>query len=123
MTRKFGLRIPLILVLLSLSGTSTVTRAQGQSVPNLSGAWELIEFDDTTKSRIGSKFPNLTLEISQTASEITIKQKRIRRGLAKTREYAYYPDGRGETNTGQIKLWLPDEYRVESVTEWHEGSS
>jgi hypothetical protein len=106
---------------IAIISSARIVRAQSQSVPNLSGAWELIEFDGTTKSQIGSKFPNLTLEISQTASEITIKQKRIKRGSVKTPEYTYFPDGRGETNTGQIKLWLPDEYWVESVTLWQAG--
>ncbi len=121
-TRKFISRIPLILALLYLSGASTVTRAQGQNAPNLSGAWELIEFDGTTKGRLGSKFPKMTIGISQADSEIKITQKRTRRGSEQTREFAYYTDGRGETNTGQINdLWPQSEYRTESVTEWHEG--
>lgn len=93
-------------------------RAQTQNVANLSGAWELIEYDGTTKRQIGSKFPKVTLVISQTASEIKITQKTIRRGVEQVQEFTYYTDGRGETNTGQIRLWSQDSPRVESVTEW-----
>jgi hypothetical protein len=94
-------------------------RAQGQDGANLSGAWELIKYDGTTKGQIGSKFPKVTLVISQTASEIKITQKRIRRGVEQVQEFTYHTDGRGETNTGQINLWPQGEYRTESVTEWH----
>jgi hypothetical protein len=96
-------------------------RAQGQSVPNVIGTWELVEYDGITQRQVGSKFPKVTLVISQTASEIKITEKRTRRGAEQTHEFTYYTDGRGETNTGQIKLWSQDEHRTESVTQWHEG--
>lgn len=96
-------------------------RAQAPNVPNFGGTWELVEHDGTTKRQIGSKFPRVTLVISQKAPEIKITQKTIRRGVEKVQEFIYYTDGRGETNTGQINLWPQDEYRTESVTEWHEG--
>lgn len=93
-------------------------RAQGQNVPNLSGAWELIEHDGTTKRQLGSKFPSLTLAISQTASEIKIAQKTIRRGVEEVQEFAYHTDGRVDENTGRITTRKYDFPKVASVTEW-----
>ena len=93
-------------------------RAQSQNVPNLSGTWELIEYGGTTKGQLGSKFPQMTLAISQTASEVKITQKRIRRGVEEVQEFTYYPDGRGETNMGRVELWPRNVPRFESVTQW-----
>ena len=67
-------------------------RAQSQNVPNLGGTWELIEYDGVTKDRLGSKFPKLTLAISQTASEVKISQKGFRGGVEEVREFTYYTD-------------------------------
>lgn len=91
---------------------------QGQNVPNLSGTWELIEFDGTRKVDDITRFPKLTLVVSQTATEIRITQKTIRRGTELTQEFTYYADGRGETNFGRIQLWAYNQSDVESVTEW-----
>jgi hypothetical protein len=93
-------------------------RAQSQNVPNLSGTWELIEYGGTTKGQLGSKFPQMTIEISQTASEVRITQRRIRRGVEDVQEFTYYPDGRGETNMGRVELWARNVPRFESVTQW-----
>lgn len=104
-------------LMVSIPGEKRV-RAQGQTAPNLSGAWELIEFDGTTKRQIGSRFPNLTLSISQTASELKITQKTIRRGVEEVQEFTYHSDGRVDTNAGRITVWRYDFPRVVSVTEW-----
>jgi len=93
-------------------------RAQSQNVPNLGGTWELIEYDGVTKDRLGSKFPKLTLAISQTASEVKITQKGFRGGVEEVREFTYYTDGRGETNTGRVQLWPGDVPKFESITRW-----
>jgi hypothetical protein len=93
-------------------------RAQSQNVPNLSGTWELIEYGGTTKGQLGSKFPQMTLVISQTASEVKITQTRIRRGVEEVQEFTYYPDGRGETNMGRVELWPRNVPRFVSVTQW-----
>ena len=93
-------------------------RAQSQNVPDLSGTWELIEYGGSTKDRLGSKFPNMTLVISQTGSEVKITQKRIIRGVGEVKEFTYYTDGRGETNIGRVELWPRSVPRFESVTQW-----
>lgn len=93
-------------------------RAQSQNVPDLSGAWELIEYNGITKAQLGPKFPKMTLVISQTAPEVRITQKGFRSGVEEVREFTYYPDGRGETNMGRVQLWPCDVPKFESVTQW-----
>jgi len=108
----------LILAAAVIMADQNSCRAQSQNVANLSGTWELIEYGGTTKGQLGSKFPQMTLTISQTASEVKITQKRIRRGVEEVQEFTYYPDGRGETNMGRVELWPRDVPKFESVTQW-----
>ena len=93
--------------------------AQAQSVPNLSGTWELVEFNGSKKSKQPpDKFPGLTLVISQEGSEIRITKKRIKRGIQTVQDYSYYTDGRGEKNDGRIEVWGEDVHGLDSVSGW-----
>jgi hypothetical protein len=94
--------------------------AQAQSVPNLSGTWELIEI----KGAMGLKPPDvrfgkLMLVISQEGSQLRITQKRTIRATVQATEYSYYTDGRGETNIGRIESF-PYERKTESVSGWEQ---
>jgi len=108
----------LTLVAVVIATRPTNGRAQSKGVPNLSGTWALVEHDGTRKSYGGSNFPVVTLLIQQQSPEIRITQKTVRRGVEKVLEFIYYADERGETNTGQIKLWPSDFPRLDSVTRW-----
>jgi hypothetical protein len=94
--------------------------AQAQSVPNISGTWELIEYDGAKQKVIGDKFPKLILVISQEDSQITITQKRTKQGVETVLEYSYHTDGRGETNPGRLELWPREvpKLKFESVSGW-----
>ena len=97
-----------------------LAQSQDQSVPNLSGTWELVEDDNAAKKLrpADAGFPRLTLVISQEGSLIRITQKQIRRGTETVQEYSYYTDGRGETNLGRVELWPRSVPKFASVSEW-----
>jgi hypothetical protein len=97
------------------------SRTQSQSSPDLSGTWELIEFGGSRKADDVAGFPKVTLVFLQTATEIRITLKVLRRGIEQTQEFTYYADGRGETNAGRIQFWPQNQSNVESVTEWSKG--
>lgn len=127
----FPKRVVVGLLMLSLTTVVIIAgeengRAQGQNFPNLSGTWELVEYNGSRKDNDESRFPRVTLVISQTAAEIKITQKTIRRGSEQAQEFtystfAYSTDGRGETNTGRIQLWSNNWSSVQSVTQWSKG--
>jgi hypothetical protein len=112
---KLGLSMLLLVAALIMVDESP---AQSQNVPNLNGTWELIEYFGGTKAQLGSKFPKMTLVISQTASEVKITQKRMVRGVEEVSELTYYLDGRGETNLGRVELWPRSLPRFASITQW-----
>jgi len=109
----------LTLAMSVLAANAGSCRAQAQSVPNLSGTWELVEYDGVKQKTRGDKFPKLTLVITQEGSQIRITQKRTKRGTATAtvQEYSYYTDGRGEKNIGRIET-SPYERKTESVSGW-----
>lgn len=90
-------------------------------MPNLSGTWELVEYDGTKQKNLGDRFPELTLVIAQGGSQIRITQKRTKRGIETVQEYTYYTDGRGETNVGRLELWPREVPNFESVSSWQNG--
>lgn len=108
----------LTLALAALAANAGSCRAQAQSVPNLSGTWELIEYDGVKKKTLGDRFPRLMLVITQEGSQIRITQKRTKRGTETVQEYTYYTDGRGETNIGRLDLWPREVPKFESVSSW-----
>ncbi|HWP52943.1 MAG TPA: hypothetical protein VN476_02360 [Pyrinomonadaceae bacterium] len=110
----------LTLAMAVLAANAGSCSAQAQSVPNLSGTWELIEYDGTKQKDLGDKFPKLTLVITQEGSQIRITQKRTKRGAETVQEYTYYTDGRGETNIGRLELWPREVPKLdfESVSSW-----
>jgi len=93
-------------------------RAQAQSVPNLSGTWELVEYDAAKKKTLEAKFPRLILVIAQEESEIRITQRRTQRGIEIVRDYSFFTDGRGEANVGCIEIWPRELPRFASVSGW-----
>lgn len=105
---------------LFVSSQRGMAQSQDQSVPNLSGTWELIEDDnDAMKLKpTHAGFPRLKLVISQEGSLIRFTQKQIRRGAETVQEYSYYTDGRSETNVGRVELWPHSVARFESVSGW-----
>ena len=109
----------LTLAMVVLAANAGSCSAQAQSVPNLSGTWELIEFNGSKKSKQPpDKFPGLTLVISQEGSEIRITKKRTKRGIQTEQDYSYYTDGRGEKNDGRIEVWGEDVHGLDSVSGW-----
>ncbi len=110
----------LVFGLAALVPDSCLAQSQDQNVPNLSGAWELIE-DDNEAVKLKPNhagFPRLTLVISQEGSLIKVTQKQIRRVTETVQEYSYYTDGRGETNLGRVELWPRYVAKFESVSGW-----
>jgi hypothetical protein len=114
----------LTLAMAVLAANAGSCRAQAQSVPNLSGTWELIEFDGTKQKVIGDKFPKLILVISQEGSLIRVTQKRTKQGIETVQDYSYYTDGRGETNTERLELWPREVPKLifESVSSWQKDT-
>ena len=112
----------LTLAMSVLAANAGSCSAQAQSVPNLSGTWELIEFNGSKKSKQPpDKFPGLTLVISQEGSEIRITKKRTKRGIQTVQDYSYYTDGRGEKNDGRIEVWGEDVHGLDSVSGWQKN--
>jgi hypothetical protein len=99
---------------------SGLAQSQNQSVPNLSGTWELVEDDNPARKLkpTDAGFPRLTLVISQEASLIRITQKQITRGTETVQDYSYYMDGRGETNLGRLELYPRSVPKFASVSGW-----
>lgn len=97
---------------------SCLAQSQDQSVPNFSGAWELVEIKGAMGLKpTDARFGKLMLVISHEGSQLRITQKRTRRGTLRVTEYSYYTDGRGETNIGRIDSF-PYERKTESVSGW-----
>lgn len=92
-------------------------RTQTPKVPNLGGTWELVEYNGTRKSDLGSKFPEMKLSITQAEAELTIVQNRMRNGVEEVVAFKYYLDGRGETNAGRLQLGPRDDLKWHSVTQ------
>ena len=98
----------LVLTVAALLASSPRVRAQSQnqSVPDLSGTWELVEDHSSLKMKLkDAGFPRVTVVIAQEGSQIRITQKQIKRGTQTVEEYSYYTDGRGETNLGRVELY------------------
>src|SRR5262252_3071099 len=119
---KFGWILVLGLAL-STGSRSRSLPAQAADVPNLSGAWELIQDGYEKKGPGDPQFPQVTLVISQEGSELKITRKKIRRstnrklnGTLDVREFIYHTDGRGDTNLGRYNLSLLEAPKLESVT-------
>jgi len=118
---KFGWILVLGLAL-STGSRSRSLPAQAADVPNLSGAWELIQDGYEKKGPGDPQFPQVTLVISQEGSELKITRKKIRRstnrklnGTLDVREFIYHTDGRGDTNLGRYDLWR-EAPKLKSVT-------
>ncbi len=97
--------------------------AQDQGVPNLTGTWELVEFNGSKQSRGDSRFPKMTLTIRQEGPELKIIRKRIRtsrdkqiNGTEEVREFTHHTDGRDDTNLGRVDLWFDESLKNSSVT-------
>lgn len=113
----------LILAMAVLAANAGNCRAQAQSAPNLSGTWELVEYNGIKKKKENeAKFPKLILAISQEGSQIRITQKRTKNGTETVQEYSYYTDGRGEKNIGRPEVWGPDPREFESVSDWQKDN-
>jgi len=98
-----------------------LAQSQNQSVPDLSGTWELVEDHSGLKMKLkDAGFPRVTVVIAQEGSQIRITQKQIKRGIETVKEYSYYTDGRGETNLGRVELYLRSVTRFASVSGWQE---
>lgn len=109
----------LTLAMAVLAANAGRCSAQAQSVPNLSGTWELVEINASKKSKQPpGKFPELTLVISQEGSEIRITKKRTRQGIQTVQDYSYHTDGGGEKNSGRTEVWGDDVRGFESVSSW-----
>jgi hypothetical protein len=108
----------LTLAMVVLAANAGSCNAQAQSVPNLSGTWELVEIKPAMGLKPSdAKFGKLMLAISQAGSQMKITQKRTFRGTVRATEYSYYTDGRGETNIGRIETF-PYERKTESASGW-----
>jgi len=98
-----------------------LAQSQNQSVPDLSGTWELVEDHSGLKMKLkDAGFPRVTVVIAQEGSQIRITQKQIKRGIETVKEYSYYTDGRGETNLGRVELYPRSVTRFASVSGWQE---
>ena len=96
-----------------------LAQSQNQSVPDLSGTWELVEDHSGLKMKLNDAgFPRVTVVIAQEGSQIRITQKQIKRGAQTVEEYSYYTDGRGETNPGRVELYPRYVANFESVSGW-----
>ncbi len=78
--------------------------AQNPATPNLSGNWQLVEFDGN-KDTSNPKFPKMTLVIEQESFQLKITEKRIKQGQEEIRRFVYNADGSGDTNAGRVELW------------------
>jgi hypothetical protein len=111
----------LVLTVAALLASSPRVRAQSQnqSVPDLTGTWELVEDHSALKMKLkDAGFPRVTVVIAQEGSQIRITQKQIKRGTQTEEEYSYYTDGRGETNLGRVELYPRYVAKFESVSGW-----
>jgi hypothetical protein len=82
----------------------------GRDRPDFSGTWML----DKERSKLSEAYPlrkggDQTLTITQQEPEVKIAQKSVLPGRERTREFVYYTDGRGESNSN----WYS--YEVDSV--------
>ena len=112
----------LTLAMAVLAANAGSCSAQAQSVPDLSGTWELVEIKPSMGLKPSdARYGKLMLAISQEGSELRITQKRTLRGTVRAMEYSYYTDGRGETNIGRIESF-PYEPKTESVSGWKQES-
>ena len=103
------------------SSPRVLAQSQNQSVPDLSGTWELVEDHSGLKMKLkDAGFPRVTVVIAQEGSQIRITQKQIKRGIETVKEYSYYTDGRGETNLGRVELYPRSVTRFASVSGWQE---
>jgi hypothetical protein len=111
--RWFTIAASPVAALLMISGHG---QAQTRSVPNLSGTWQLVEFDSHT-DKSDPKFPKMTLVIEQDSAQIMVTEKRIKRGQEEVRKFVYHVDGTADRNTGRVEIWPVDPPEYESVTQ------
>lgn len=102
-----------LIVVVVLAGASYSQTAP--TVPNISGNWELIEFDGN-RDKSHPKFPKMTLIIEQTSDQLKITEKRIKQGKEEVRTFVYHTDRQGDTNTSRVELWRTASPKFESVT-------
>jgi hypothetical protein len=119
----------LVLVLVLSAGTcSQRVLAQKDDVPNLTGTWELVEFNGSKKSWGDPHFTKMTLVIRHEGPELKITRKRIRdsrnkaiNGTEEVREFIHHTDGQVDYNLGRVDLWFDESIRYESVTRLSEN--
>ena len=117
--------VSILVLALGLSAGTLAPRvlAQDAGVPNISGTWELIEFNGSKKSWGDPRFPEITLIVRQAGPELKITRKRIRvsrdktiNGTEEVREFTHHTDGREDNNLGRVDLWFDESTRNASVT-------
>ena len=113
-------------VLVCPLGTTSIDAQQKRKVvkpkPNFTGTWLL----DTAKSNVGSPATSdQPIKISHHDPEFRLTRKVVSNGQVTSREFVYYTDGRGETNsmvflsTGtDINRQGPDKDVIKSKTTW-----
>jgi hypothetical protein len=104
----------LLLVVVALAAAS-YSQTQTQTTPNISGTWELVEFDGN-RDKSNPKFPKMTLIIEQESNKLKVTEKRIKQGQEEVRTLVYNLDGQGDTNTSRVELWRTESPKFESVT-------
>lgn len=117
--------VSVMVLALILSAATRPSRVlvQDDGMPNLSGTWQLVEYNGSKKIRGDRRFPQITLIIRQEGPELKITRKRIRvsvhkeiDGTEEVREFTHHTDGQVDTNLGRVDLWFDESLKNESVT-------